>query len=59
MTFCIVSDLKVMLMRINFGLKVLWRDKGSRYSFTAVFFMIGFWIGNEMIMRNSDPSYNF
>ena len=46
-----------MIDRLKVGLRVLWRDKGSRYSFVSVYTLIIMWMVSEMHMYREDPSY--
>lgn len=51
------TGLRVLCKRLWLGGKVLWRDKGSRYSFLSVFGLVGAWLCSELSMMSSDPGY--
>ena len=54
------NTVKVLGLRCKLGLKVLWRDKGSRYSFLGVLALTSFWVISELFFKAvDDPNYQF
>lgn len=50
--------IRSLCLRIKLGLKVIWRDTGSRYSFLTVFVLVGFWLVTEKLRMLEDGEAN-